>query len=340
LNSNADAAAARRLLDLINGSWVAQACYVAASLGIPDLLAAGPRTAEELAAATQSNAPALRRLLGALGSVDICRQREDGSFEMTQLGALLRADVPCSMRAWALQWGGEAWQVWANLLHSVKTGRSARALVTGDEGFGHLDRDPQAAQIFNQAMVDLTGLAALDIAQAYDFSNHRIVDVGGGYGALLAQILVAYPGATGVLFDMPHAISRAREYLAGRGVAGRCEFMVGDFFARVPAGADLYLLKTVIHDWPDDKAREILQCCRRAMRPDARLLIIERLMPERLEPSAENRALARVDLHMLVALGAQERTLAQMLALLQAAGLKPVRQIPTASEFQILEAQA
>jgi ubiquinone/menaquinone biosynthesis C-methylase UbiE len=340
LNSNSDAAAARRLLDLINGSWVAQACYVAARLGIPDLLAAGPRTAEDLAAATQSNAAALGRLLGALGSVDICRQREDGSFEMTQLGALLRADVPCSMRAWALQWGGEAWQVWANLLHSIKTGRSARALATGDEGFGHLDRDPQAAQIFNQAMVDLTGLAALDIAQAYDFSTHRIVDVGGGYGALLAQILVANPGASGVLFDMPHAISRAREYLAGRGVAERCEFMVGDFFASVPSGADLYLLKTVIHDWPDDKAREILRCCRRAMGPGARLLIIERLMPERLVPSAENRALARVDLHMLVALGAQERTLAQMLSLLQAVDLKPLRQIPTGSEFQILEAQA
>ncbi|MGC1456863.1 MAG: methyltransferase [Steroidobacteraceae bacterium] len=340
MNSIEDAAAARHLLDLINGSWVAQACYVVARLGIPDLLASGPRTAEELAAATATHAPALRRLLGALGSVDICRQRADGCFEMTQLGALLRVDVPCSMRAWALQWGGEAWQVWANLLHSIKTGHSARALITGDEGFGHLDRDPQAAQIFNQAMVDLTRLAALDIARAYDFSGKRIVDVGGGYGALLAQILVAYPAATGVLFDMPHAISRAREYLAGRGVAERCELVAGDFFASVPAGADLYVLKTVIHDWPDDRARDILQCCRQAMKPGARLLIIERLMPERLEPSAENRALARVDLHMLVALGAQERTAAQMLALLAAAGLKQVRQIATPCEFQILEAQA
>ncbi|HTC51834.1 MAG TPA: methyltransferase [Steroidobacteraceae bacterium] len=340
MNANTDAAAARRLLDLINGSWVAQACYVIARLGIADLLAAGPRSSEELAAATQTNAAALGRLLNALGSVDICRQRDDGSFEMTQLGTLLRADVPCSMRAWALQWGGEAWQIWANLLHSIKTGSSARSLVTGNEGFGHLDRDPQAAQIFNQAMVDLTRLAAVDIAQAYDFSDRRIVDVGGGYGALLAQILVANPGAKGVLFDMEHAISRAREYLASRGVAERCEFIAGDFFSSVPSGADLYLLKTVIHDWPDDRAREILQCCRRAMSPGARLLIIERLMPERLEPSAENRALARVDLHMLVALGAQERTLAQMLALLAGAGLKQLRRIATPCEFQIIEAQA
>ena len=136
LSSQGDAAAARQLLDLINGSWIAQACYVTARLGIAELLAAGPRTAEDLAAVTGTNAPALRRLLSALGSVDICHQCADGTFEMTRMGSLLRADVPCSMRAWALQWGGEAWQVWANLLHSIKTGHSARALITGDTGFG------------------------------------------------------------------------------------------------------------------------------------------------------------------------------------------------------------
>lgn len=340
MNTKDDMAAARELLDLVNGSWVAQACYVAARLGIADLLAAGPRTAEELAAATGTHAPALRRLLSALGSVAVCQQRDDGSFEMTRLGRLLRADVPCSMRAWTLQWGGEAWRVWANLLHSVKTGDSARSLITGDTGFTHLERDPEAAQIFNQAMVDLTRLAAMDIAQAYDFSDKRVVDVGGGYGELLAQILATQPTARGVLFDMPHAISKAREHLGGRALAQRCEFIAGDFFKSVPPGCDVYLLKTVIHDWPDEQARDILRTCRSAMGPDARLLIIERLMPERLEPSAEHRALARVDLHMLVALGAQERTQAQMQALLDSAGLKTLRRIDTASEFQILEASA
>jgi ubiquinone/menaquinone biosynthesis C-methylase UbiE len=335
-----DIAAAHQLLDLINGSWVAQACYVTARLGIADLLAAGPRTADELAAATGTHAPALRRLLSALGSVGICRQCDDGSFEMTRLGQLLRADVPCSIRAWALQWGGESWQVWANLLHSIKTGHSARSLITGNEGFEHLERDPDAAQIFNQAMVDLTRLAAVDIARAYDFAGKRVMDVGGGYGELLAHILSVYPTAQGVLFDMPHAISKARDHLAGRGLQGRCEFIAGDFFASVPSGADIYLMKTVIHDWPDDKARDILRTCRRAMQAGARLLIIERLMPERLEPSMENRSLARVDLHMLVALGAQERTLNEMLALLGAAGFERVRRIGTGSEFQILEAQA
>jgi ubiquinone/menaquinone biosynthesis C-methylase UbiE len=336
---NDDAATARQLLDLINGSWVAQACYVTARLGIPELLAAGARTAEELASATGTNAAALRRLLSALGSVDVCHQREDGAFEMTRLGSLLRADVPCSMRAWALQWGGEAWQVWANLLHSVRTGHSARSLVTGNTGFAHLERDPAAAEIFNQAMVDLTRLAALHIAQAYDFAGQRVMDVGGGYGELLAHILTVYPTAHGVLFDMPHAISKARAHFDGRGLAGRCEFTSGDFFASVPTGSDIYVLKTVIHDWPDDKARHILRSCRRAMAPRTRMLIIERLMPERLVPSQENRALARVDLHMLVALGAQERTLKEMLALLASAGFQNVRRLETGSEFQILEAQ-
>ena len=340
MSTNDDMAAARELLDLVNGSWIAQACYVAARLGIADLLAAGPRTAEDLAAATGSHAPALRRLLGALGSVDICHQRDDGAFEMTRIGRALQTDVPCSMRAWTLQWGGEAWRVWANLLHSVKTGQSARSLITGDVGFAHLERDPEAAQIFNQAMVDLTRLAALDIARAYDFSGKRVMDVGGGYGELLAQILTAHPGAHGVLFDMPHAISKARDHLVGRALEGRCEFIAGDFFQSVPPGCDVYVLKTVIHDWPDDRARDILRTCRSAMAPGSRLLIIERLMPERLEPSAENRALARVDLHMLVALGAQERTQAQMQTLLHAADLRTLRRIDTASEFQILEASA
>jgi orsellinic acid C2-O-methyltransferase len=339
MNSQDDAAAARQLLDLINGSWVAQACYVTARLGIADLLAAGARTAEDLAAATDTNAAALRRLLSALGSVDICHQRADGAFEMTRLGSLLRADVPCSMRAWALQWGGEAWQVWANLLHSIRTGQSARALITGNAGFEHLERDPAAAEIFNQAMVDLTRLAARQIAQAYDFAGQRVMDVGGGYGELLAHILSVYPTAQGVLFDMPHAIAKARAHLDSRGLAGRCEFASGDFFAGVPPGADLYVLKTVIHDWPDDKARDILRSCRRAMTPGTRMLIIERLMPERLVPSEENRGLARVDLHMLVALGAQERSLQEMLTLLAAAGFHQVRRIETGSEFQILEAQ-
>ena len=339
MNTPDDVALARQLLRLINSSWIAQACYVTARLGIADLLAHGPRSAEDLAAATATHAPSLKRLLAALGSVNVCRQRDDGRFEMTRFGQLLATDAPCSMRAWTLQWGGEAWPVWANLLYSVRTGQSARALITGTPGFGHLDRDPQAAAIFNRAMADLTLLSAIAIARAYDFSRLKVMDVGGGYGALLAQILVTYPSATGVLFDMPHAIAKAREHLAGRGLDARCEFVTGDFFVAVPADADLYVLKSVIHDWSDERARAILGSCRRAMRPGARVLIVERLLPERLEHSAEHEALARSDLHMLVALGAQERTEAQMEALLESSGFTKLRRIDTESDFQIVAAE-
>lgn len=334
-----DVARARELLKLINGSWIAQACYVTARLGIADLLAAGPRSAQDLASAAKVHAPALQRLLGALGSIDLCRQLEDGRFELTPLGSLLRADVPFSMRAWALHWGGESWRVWGNLLYSVTTGESARALITGTPGFGHLERDPETAAIFNQAMVDLTRLVAAEIAHAYDFSDKRVMDVGGGYGELLAQILLTHPSASGVLLDMPHAIARARDNLGGRGLDGRCELVAGDFFHGVPSGADVYVLKSVIHDWPDEPATAILRTCHQAMGTGARLLVIERLMPARLAPCAEHEALARSDLHMLVALAAQERTLEQVQALLRAAGFVPLQPINIHSEFHIIEAR-
>jgi len=329
---------ASRLLRMVNSSWIAQACYVMARLGVPDLLASRPRTAEDLAAATGAHAPSLRRLLTALGSVDLCTQRDDGTFELTPLGALLRSDHPDSLNAWTLHWGGTSWQAWAHLLHSVRTGQSTRELIIGTPGFTHLDRDPGAAAIFNRAMVELTRLAALEVVNAYDFSGKKVMDVGGGYGELLAQVLIAYPTATGVLFDMAHAIPSARAAFAERGLAARCEFVAGDFFDRIPGGADIYMMKSVIHDWPDDRAVTILRTCRRAMSRDSKLLLVERMMHAPLPPSAESESLARSDLHMLVALGAQERTPAEFETLLRTAGLGTLRLIGTSGEHQIVEA--
>jgi ubiquinone/menaquinone biosynthesis C-methylase UbiE len=338
MTSSDDAQRAAELLRLINGSWITQACYVMARLGVPDLLGTGARSAEELAAAVGAHAPSLRRLLNALCSVDICSQREDGTFELTPLGAHLRSDHPASVNAWTQHWGGTSWLAWANLLHCIRTGQGTRELVIGTPGFTHLDRNPEAAAIFNQAMVSLTRLAALEVVKAYDFSGKKVMDVGGGYGELLAQALIAYPTATGVLFDMEHAISKARDAFAERGLVARCEFAAGDFFESIPAGADVYMLKSVIHDWPDDRAITILQACRRAMRPNAKLLLVERMMPERLTASAQSESIARSDLHMLVALGAQERTPAEFEVLLRAAGLATLRLIDTGGDYQIIEA--
>jgi ubiquinone/menaquinone biosynthesis C-methylase UbiE len=338
MSSSDDASLASQLLRLINSSWIAQACYVMAKLRVADALSSGPRSAEELAASAGAHAPSLRRLLNALCSVDLCAQRDDGTFELTPLGALLRTDHPASVSAWALHWGGNSWVAWGNLLHCIQTGQGTRERVVGTPGFVHLDRNPEAAAIFNQAMVQLTRLAALEVVKAYDFSGKKVMDVGGGYGELLAQALIAYPTATGVLFDMAHAISKARDAFAERGLAARCEFVAGDFFESIPPGADVYMLKSVIHDWPDDRAITILKACQRAMKPNAKLLLVERMMPERLAASAQSESIARSDLHMLVALGAQERSPAQFEALLRAAGLATLRVIETGGDYQIIEA--
>lgn len=338
MTSSEDSQRASHLLRLINGSWVAQACYVMARLRVPDLLASGARSAEDLAEAAGAHAPSLRRLLNALCSVDLCTQRDDGTFELTELGALLRSDHPSSLSAWVLHWGGSSWLAWANLLHSVRTGHSSRELITGTPGFTHLDHDPEAAAIFDQAMLQLTRLVAIEVVKAYDFAGKKVMDVGGGYGELLAQALIAYPTATGVVFDMAHAIPRAKDAFAARGLAARCEFVAGDFFDSIPSGADVYMLKSVIHDWPDDRAITILRTCQRAMRANATLLLVERMMPDRLAASAQSESLARSDLHMLVALGAQERTPAEFETLLRAAGLKTLRLIETGGDYQIIEA--
>jgi len=338
LTSPDDAQLASQLLRLINSSWIAQACYVMARLRIADAMASGPRGADELAANTGAHAPSLRRLLNALCSVDLCVQRDDGTFELTPLGTLLRSDHPSSLSSWALHWGGNSWVAWGNLLHCIRTGQGTREIVVGTPGFVHLDRNPEVAAIFNQAMVQLTRLAALEVVKAYDFNGKNVMDVGGGYGELLAQVLSVYPTASGVLFDMAHAISKARDAFAERGLAERCELVSGDFFESVPPGADVYMLKSVIHDWPDDRAITILKACRRAMEPDAKLLLVERMMLERLTASAQSESIARSDLHMLVALGAQERTPAEFEVLLRAAGLATLRLIETGGDYQIIEA--
>jgi SAM-dependent methyltransferase len=337
--SSDPAARASRLLEAITSSWISQAIYVAAELQIADLLAEGPRTSGDLAAATRTHAPSLHRLLRALATLDICRQREDEAFEITPLGALLAKGSPESLRSWTLWWGAHLGPVWRNLLYSVRTGKSARALLTATEGFKHLERDPEAAALFNQAIVELTRLACASIVRSYDFSPfQRIVDVGGGYGELLAAILQANPAVRGVLFDLPHAIDGAKQHFQKAGLAERCEILAGDFFQSVPSGADAYLLKSVIHDWDDERSRKILQSCRRAMSAEARLLLVEQVLPERLEVSSTHQYMARSDLTMLVAHAACERAEAEFRNLLRSAGLSIARIVPTSSHLSVIEA--
>jgi hypothetical protein len=330
---------APRLMELVTSSWTAQVVYVAAELGIVDLLVDGPKMADQLAGLTRTHAPSLRRLLRALATIDIVREREDGLFEVTSLGALLGTDAAHSLRHWAIWWGKHLWPVWGNLLFSVRTGTSARKMLLGTEGFEHLQSDPEAAAIFHRAAAEVTRLTSERVVSAYDFAGlKQIVDVGGGCGELLATILRTNRGAQGVLFDLPDAVETARRHLEQLGLAARCTFVAGDFFESVPVGGDTYILKSVIHDWNDTRSRLILENCRRALGCDGRLLLVEEMLPDRLENSPALQAVVRSDLNMLITHAAGERTETDFRLLLRSAGFRMSRVVPAGLTFTVIEA--
>lgn len=334
---NADART--RLLALVNASWMTQAAAVAVQLRLPDLLADGSRSVEALARETQCHEPSLSRLLQALTSLDLLTQSAEGAFALTASGALLRSDVTGSLASWTVFCGTSSWNTWSRLIESVRTGQSVRKQTRGADGFEHLEEDPEAALVFNRAMVDLTQPIAARVAQLVDFTGvNRIVDVGGGVGALLITILLAYPGIRGVLFDLPHATRLAGERCAAAGVTERCEFAAGSFFEGVPNGADAYLLKSVLHDWDDAHSAQILRICRVAMAANAKLLVIERMVPEHYSSSLRDQGIARSDLNMLVGTGGRERTEAAYRAMLESAGLRVTRLIALPYGFSVIEA--
>lgn len=326
------------LLELITGSWTTQALHVAARLRVADHLAEAPMRAADLAAALDVHPDSLERLLRALASLDVCEEREPGVFALAPLGRHLCADAPDSVRSWALFWGGGLWPIWATLHNTVATGKSARALVTPAGGFDALARQPEAARAFNDAMAEATRLIAPSVVRAIDWAGvARVVDIGGGRGDLIAAVLAANPGMRGVLFDLPHALEAAEARLRAAGVADRCERVVGSFFETVPADADAYVLKSVLHDWSDDRARVILERCRAAMRPGARLLVVERVMPDRMAATAEHRRHAASDLNMMVAVSGRERRESELRALLGGAGFRVDRIVPVDFSFSVIE---
>lgn len=330
---------AQALLGIVNSSWMSQAVYCAAVLQIPDLLAERARKSDDLAAATGTHAPSMHRLLRALTTIGICKGCDDGSFEITAMGSLLRKDVRGSLRSWTIWWGSHLWPAWGQLLYSIRTGESARKMLIGTDAFEQLGRNEGMAALFNQALVEMTRLICEGVVRAYDFSGlRRIADVGGGYGELLACILRANPTASGILFDLPHAMEGARRHMEEAGLASRCEFIVGDFFESVPGGADAYCLKSITHDWNDDRSLAILENCRRAIAGDARLLLVEEVVPDHLEASAANQAVVQSDLNMLVTLGGKERTEAEFRDLLAAAGFRMARLLPAAGTTCVIEA--
>lgn len=319
---------------------MAQVAYVAAELRLADHLAGGAMQVAQLAKATGCHEPSLHRLLRALTAIGLCVELDDGSFAMSEAGRLLDSGSDKTLRSWILWFGRHQWSVWGQLLHTIKTGESARKRMTGSEGLELFDRSTETASLFNAAMVQLTRLVATEVARVCDLSEVRnAVDVGGGHGALLQVLLRENRHLRGILFDRPHAMAGAWDLLQ-KDVGDRCECVPGDFFAEVPRGYDLYVLKNIIHDWDDERALVVLQNCRDALRPDSRLLIIERILPPRLAPCASHRAVAHADLTMLIGPGGRERTRSEYEALVNAAGLELLDIKPIASGFSILESRA
>ncbi|WP_308205983.1 methyltransferase [Mycobacterium intermedium] len=327
------------MVELILAGWTSQAIEAAAELGVADALVAGPMQPDDLAAKIGADPDAPSRLLRALCSRGVFRRRTDGSYALTPLAATLRTDAAGSMNAAARYYGSpQHREHWSMLAESVRTGRASIPRLRGKEFFAYLEDDPYLAELFNGAMTSISEMAELPVVAAYDFTPYRmIMDVGGGHGRLLAAILTAVPAARGVLFEIPDVVPGAQSLLRKLGVAERIQIETGSFFDGVPAGADLYFLKHIIHDWPDDQAVTILRNVRAAGGADARVVLAELVIPDHDRDFVGKWA----DLEMLLGLdGSRERTEDEYGTLLATAGFKMTRVIPTASPYSLIEARA
>jgi hypothetical protein len=313
---------------LANGYQVTQAVHVAATLGIADLLRDGPHDSETLAAATATHAPSLHRVLRALASVGVLHEDADGGFALTAIGACLRSDAPEPVGDWAAFVGRPYhWQAWGALLHGVRTGENAFRAVHGTDVWDYRASHAEEGAIFDAAMTAIMLRANRHLLAAYDFGRFAtVVDVGGGRGAFLNAILAANPGMRGVLFDQPHVV-------AGAIVGDRCEVVAGSFFDTVPAGADAYVLKAVLHDWEDDEALRILRRCRAAMPSGGALLVVER----DLGAPNEHADAKLSDLNMMVGAGGRERTRNEFATLFAAGGFALADATPSAIGLSVFE---
>jgi hypothetical protein len=328
------------LYQIAIGHFFSHALYAAAKLDLAELMKEGPRDVNDLAAATGTQSSALRRLMRLLASAGVFEETPDGRFGLTPMGALLRGDVPGSMQAMVKLFTGPGIQDnWKDLEYCVRTGEPAfRRHSPAADPFSLIAQDPQEAANFDKAMATFAPQTAAAVASAYDFSPFKTVaDVGGGNGAILVGLLRANPHLRGIVFDQPHVAERAREHVAAEGLAGRCQVIAGDFFEGVAPGADVYLLKHVIHDWNDAQATAILKNVRAQVPAAGRLLVVEGVYPPRIDPSPEIRSALATDVNMLVCTGGRQRSDAEFRQLFAAAGFRLTRIIPTTARVSVIE---
>jgi O-methyltransferase domain len=325
------------VLQISTGYMASISMYIAAKLRIADLLAGGPRPVRELAAATSTNEDRLYRVLRLLASVGVFSESAPRVFSLNPVAEVLRSDIPNSMHPLAL-WMSDPFhfRTYAEIMHTMKTGEITCDHFYGKPCFEYLAGDPEESAVFNAAMTCLSEMVVPAVLEVYDFSDIRtLMDVAGGHGALLRAILNKYPGMRGMVMDLDHVIGSAKNVMDNQTLAHRCEFLVGDFFAAVPTGADAIIMKHIIHDWDDDKAALILRNCRNALggKPGAKVILVESVLPEGNEPHFGK----ILDVEMFVLPGGRERTEKEFRALFEAAGLRLNRIVPTKAPLWVVE---
>jgi O-methyltransferase domain len=322
------------MLQLLNGAHVAGAVSCLAQLGIPDLIDAVSRSSEDLASQIGANPQALYRLMRATASVGVLSEGPDGKFSQTAMSTVLRSDATPTLRAFAIM-GGREWHArgWARLEYCVRTGNQALEQIYGAHVFEFLKQHPAEGQIFNDAMTDLSMIDSPGVAEAYNFGGIRsIVDVAGGHGLLLATILKKNRHLRGTLYDMSHVVEGAKEGPL-KPVMDRCTLASGDMFSYVPGGADAYIMKHIIHDWPDEQCIQILKACRESVNPGGKLLVVDSV----IQPGNDFSPSKFLDLQMLIFPSGCERTEKQFRDLLAASGWQLSRIIRTVASDSIVE---
>ena len=324
-----------RLYNIMIGSMKTQAIYVAAELGIADHIKNTPKTLHELAGAVDAKADRLFRLLRALCSLGLLSEK-NGAYHLTDMGHMLREDMPASLKPFALLLGSPSWwSAWGNLLHSIKTGECAFDYANALGFFEYLEHQPKQQHQFYDFMTRISQMNSQAVIQNFAFSPFKtIVDVGGGHGELLFSILRAHPHINGILFDQAKALPGTET--VDNALSERTQLIAGNFFESIPSGGDCYILQQILHDWNDENSIKILRHCRNVMHDSSKLLVIDAVVTPDNLPSFNK----ITDLHMMVlSHGGKERTAAEFKSLFQCAGLNLTEIIPTGTAFSIISGQ-
>lgn len=324
------------MMQMSSGYWMTQLIYVAAKLGIADLLKDGPKSCEEIASSTGTNAKSVYRVMRTLASAGVFAETEQGYFNLTPLAASLQSGIPGSMRAMAIMFGEEQYQAWGDILYSLRTGESAFEHLYGVPMFRYFVENPEPGEIYEEAMTSVSAAEKIEIVKSYDFSYiHKLVDVGGGHGSFISAILKANPKMQGILFDQPYVIEGAKDLIKAEGLTERCELVAGNFYESVPSGGDAYSLKHVLHGHNDEEAIAILKNCHQAMVENAKLLLVERMVV----PSGPDAFLAKfLDLNMMMLVtGGCQRTETEYRNIIEASGFELTKIVPTKAGVSVIE---